>query len=213
MRRPKILVFAGSIRTGSFNGRLAALAAKELALRNADVTRISLADYPLPLYDGDAEAASGAPENAKQLKRQFAVITASSSPAPNTTPRSRRFSRTRSTGFQGCVRRASSPAPPTATGYSRSALPRNGTHGGYRSLIALRHVLELGCGALVLPDQVAVRNAATAFDEAENLRDAAEAERLRSVLARLVDVAHQYAPAIGCTHEPLEHACPHPVIG
>ena len=50
---PKILVFAGSIRTGSHNARLAALAAKELALADADVTRISLADYPLPIYDGD----------------------------------------------------------------------------------------------------------------------------------------------------------------
>jgi chromate reductase len=49
MRNPKILVFAGSIRTGSFNARLAALAAKELALLNIDVARISLADYPLPL--------------------------------------------------------------------------------------------------------------------------------------------------------------------
>jgi NAD(P)H-dependent FMN reductase len=49
MRSPKILVFAGSIRTGSFNSRLAALAARELALLNIDVTRISLVDYPLPL--------------------------------------------------------------------------------------------------------------------------------------------------------------------
>jgi len=69
----------------------------------------------------------------------------------------------------------------------------NGTYGGYRSLTALRHVLELGCGALVLPDQVAIRNAASAFDEAENLRDAGDGDRLRSMLARLVDVAHQYA--------------------
>jgi chromate reductase len=44
MRSPKILVFAGSIRTSSFNARLAALAAKELALLNIDVTRISLVD-------------------------------------------------------------------------------------------------------------------------------------------------------------------------
>ena len=56
---PKILVFAGSIRTGSYNARLAALAAKELALTGADVTRISLEDYPLPIYDGDDEAKSG----------------------------------------------------------------------------------------------------------------------------------------------------------
>jgi chromate reductase, NAD(P)H dehydrogenase (quinone) len=54
-------------------------------------------------------------------------------------------------------------------------------------------VLELGCGALVLPEQVAIRNAATAFDEAENLRDAGDADRLRGMLARSVDVAHQYA--------------------
>jgi NAD(P)H-dependent FMN reductase len=32
MRSPKILVFAGSTRIASFNARLAALAAKELAL-------------------------------------------------------------------------------------------------------------------------------------------------------------------------------------
>ncbi len=48
MASPKILVFAGSIRTGALSGKLAALAAKELALADADVTRISLADYPLP---------------------------------------------------------------------------------------------------------------------------------------------------------------------
>src|SRR6185437_14211866 len=63
-----VLVFAGSIRTGSHNARLAALATKELLLAGADVTRISLADYPMPLYDGDLEGSSGAPGNAYKLK-------------------------------------------------------------------------------------------------------------------------------------------------
>ena len=36
----------------------------------------------------------------------------------------------------------------------------NGTYGGMRSLMALRQVLELGCGALVIPEQIAVREAA-----------------------------------------------------
>ena len=36
MTRPKILVFAGSIRTGSHNARLAALATKLLALADAE---------------------------------------------------------------------------------------------------------------------------------------------------------------------------------
>src|SRR5262249_59760870 len=69
MTAPKILVLAGSIRTGSFNGKLAAAAARQLALAEADVTLISLADYPMPLYDGNLEAASGPPENAHRLKR------------------------------------------------------------------------------------------------------------------------------------------------
>ena len=68
---PKVLVFAGSIRTGSMNTRLAALAAKELLAAGADVTRISLADYPMPVYDGDLEANSGAPGNAVKLKQMF----------------------------------------------------------------------------------------------------------------------------------------------
>src|SRR5215212_11900151 len=70
---PKILVFAGSIRSGSYNARLAALAAKELALTGAEVTRISLEDYPLPIYDGDDEAKSGVPANARSLKAMMAA--------------------------------------------------------------------------------------------------------------------------------------------
>src|SRR6185503_6286733 len=72
MPSPRILVFAGSTRSGSFNARLAALAAKELALIGADVTRISLEDYPLPIYDGDSETKSGAPANARSLKGMLA---------------------------------------------------------------------------------------------------------------------------------------------
>ena len=56
MSLPRILVFAGSIRTGSHNARLAALATKELLQAGADVTRISLVDYPMPLYDGNLES-------------------------------------------------------------------------------------------------------------------------------------------------------------
>src|SRR5712691_2301279 len=70
---PKILVFAGSIRAQSHNARLAALATKELVLAGADVTRISLVDYPLPLYDGDHEAQSGPPDNAVKLKQLMAM--------------------------------------------------------------------------------------------------------------------------------------------
>ena len=63
------------------------------------------------------------------------------------------------------------------------------THGGVRGLIALRQILELGCGAMVLPEQIAVPQAGDAFDELDNLGQAALANQLRAQLARLVDVS------------------------
>ena len=136
---------------------------------------------------------AGPPDNAKRLKRQFAahhgIFIASPEYNASITPLLKNtldwVSRVREAGAQP---RAAFRDRVFALGAAS-----NGTYGGYRSLMALRHVLELGCGALVLPDQVAIRNAASAFDEAENLRDAGDGDRLRSMLARLVDVAHQYA--------------------
>jgi chromate reductase len=69
---PKILLFAGSLRTGAFSVRTADAAMKELALQGADVTRISLGDYPLPIVDQDLEKEKGVPENALKLARQIA---------------------------------------------------------------------------------------------------------------------------------------------
>jgi NAD(P)H-dependent FMN reductase len=193
MRRPKILVFAGSIRTASFNARLAALAAKELTLLNVDATRISLVDYPMPLYDGDAEAAAGPPQNAVKLKRQFVahhgIFIASPEYNASITPLLKN-----TLDWISRVREAAEPPLPA---YKQRVFAlgaaSNGTYGGYRSLIALRHVLELGCGAMVLPDQIAVREAATAFDDKDELRDEKAASQLRTVLGRLVEAAHHYA--------------------
>src|SRR5262249_24084355 len=67
MVAPKILVIPGSLRSGSHNARLAALAARALSLKGADVTHISLADFPLPIYDAGL-AKAGMPANAGKLK-------------------------------------------------------------------------------------------------------------------------------------------------
>ena len=37
------------------------------------MTRISLADYPLPIYNGDLEKEKGVPENARKLARLIAT--------------------------------------------------------------------------------------------------------------------------------------------
>jgi chromate reductase, NAD(P)H dehydrogenase (quinone) len=192
MRSPKILVFAGSTRISSFNARLAALAARELALLNTDVTRISLVDYPLPLYQGDLEAEQGVPANAQKLKKLFGihhgVFIASPEYNASITPLLK--------NTLDWISRVREPPEPPLTAYRQRVFAlgaaSNGAFGGYRSLIALRQVLELGCGALVLPEQIAVSEAAIAFDDSDNLRNERHAEKLRSALERLVESARHF---------------------
>lgn len=191
MAIPKILVFAGSIRTASFNARLAANAAKQLALMDADVTHISLADYPMPLYDGDLEARSGQPENAIKLKQMFmahqGIFIASPEYNASITPLLKN-----SLDWVSRVREGRE-MPLAAYKDRVFALggASNGNYGAMRSLLALRQVLEIGCGALVIPDQIAVPRAADAYDENDNLKDEQTAKRLRDVLQRLIDITRQ----------------------
>jgi chromate reductase, NAD(P)H dehydrogenase (quinone) len=65
----RALVFAGSTRTDSLNRKLARAAAEELKRRGLDVTFADLKDYPMPLYEGDLETASGIPENARAFRK------------------------------------------------------------------------------------------------------------------------------------------------
>ena len=188
---PRILVFAGSTRTGSFNARLAASVAKALARAEAEVSLISLVDYPMPLYDGDLEARSGPPENAVKLKRMFCahqgVFIASPDYNASLTPLLKN-------AIDWISRVRESKEPPLAAYRNRVfalGAASNGTYGGVRSLMALRHVLELGCGALVIPEQIAVREASHAFDENDNLKDERNAGLLKAVANRLVELARQ----------------------
>ena len=66
---PRILLFTGSIRTGAYSGKVADAAQKELVLQGAEVTRISLGDFPLPIMNQDLEDEQGVPENAAKLAR------------------------------------------------------------------------------------------------------------------------------------------------
>jgi chromate reductase, NAD(P)H dehydrogenase (quinone) len=186
---PKILVTAGSLRTGSFNARLAALVAKELALAGANVTRISFADYPLPLFDPNLAADNVLPRYALELKQMLGahqgVFIASPEYSASVPPllknaidwvsRGRDRNEPNYTTFKGRVFAIGAAA--------------NGSAGGLRGLLALRQVLELGCGALVLPEQVTVGRAAQAFDDMDNLKDETPATALKALVRRLIDMA------------------------
>jgi hypothetical protein len=54
-------------------------------------------------------------------------------------------------------------------------------------------VLAVGCGALVLAEQVTVPNAEHAFDDMDELTDAGAANQLKVVVRKLVDTARLLA--------------------
>ncbi len=193
MPAPKILVFAGSIRTGSFNAQLAAAATREFALAGAEVTRISLLDYPMPIYDGDLESRSGPPESAISLKRliqsQHGVFIASPEYNASITPLLKN-------ALDWVSRVRDGKEAPLAAYHDRAFAIGGASNGGYgamRSLIALRQVLEIGCGALVIPEQIAVARAADAFDEMDNFKDDGNTKRLKGVVQSLIQFARHYA--------------------
>jgi NAD(P)H-dependent FMN reductase len=189
MASPKILVIPGSLRAKSHNVRLAALATKELMLADADVTRISLADYPLPIYDADLAAKSGPPFNALKLKQlvsaQRGVFIASPEYNASFTPLLKN-----AIDWISVVRER---GEPQLAAYQNRAFALGacspGRSGGMQSLIALRQVLAVGCRALVIPQQVTVPYAADAFDEEDELKDPRTAEQLKVVVRQLLDYA------------------------
>ena len=189
MPTPKILVIPGSLHTGSHNTRLAALAAKEFALAEAEVTRISLVDYPLPLFDAEMIAEVGPPQNAVQLQRMLrahhGVFITSPEYSASVTPLLK--------NTIDWLSRARARGEPTYAAFKDRVFAigaaSSGAGGGLRSLMALRQILELGCGALVIPEQISVANAGVAFDELDNFRDEGLAVSLKALARRLVELA------------------------
>jgi NAD(P)H-dependent FMN reductase len=186
----KILVIPGSLRTGSLNAKLAAVAAHALARAGADVNRISLSDFPLPIYDGDLQAKSGVPKHAVNLKRMMAahhgvlIVTPeynSSIPALlknaiDWVSRVQDAHESRGQVFRGRVFAIAS-----ASG---------GRLGGARALAALRLILS-ACHAQVIPNQLALAFAEDAYDEMDRLKHAADADALKALARQLIDVSQR----------------------
>jgi NAD(P)H-dependent FMN reductase len=186
----KILVIPGSTRTGSLNVKLAAAAALEFARADVDVTRLSLGDFPLPIYDGDLEAKSGVPKHAVNLRRMIGahhgVLLVSpeynSSPPPLLKNAIDWISRVKDAGEpQGQVFRERPFALAAASA---------GRLGGTRALAMLRLILS-GCRATVIPNQLALSFADQAYDETDRLKHQADIEAMAAMVRQLIDVAQQ----------------------
>ncbi|MER8700420.1 NADPH-dependent FMN reductase [Mesorhizobium sp. M1273] len=177
---PKILVVAGSVRSGAYSGRTADVAQKELAMQGAEVTRISLADYPLPILDQDLEKEEGIPDNAFKLGRMIAahdgLLIATPEYNGSIPPLLKNsidwVSQLRKDGG-----RTFRPLAGKVAGLCSSS---NGPFGGIRCINHLRAVL-VRCRMEVVTPECSVPEGGNAFDDEGNFRD----ERLRQSMEHL----------------------------
>ena len=184
----KILVIPGSLRTGSHNVRLAAAAAYEFAQAGVDVTRISLGDFPLPIYDGDLQAKSGVPKHAVNLKRMIGahhgvlfVTPEYNSSVPALVKNSIDW-----------ITRVQDPQESRGQVFRERpfaiAAASEGRLGGTRALAALRLILS-ACHAIVIPNQLALSFANQAYDDMDRLKNPTDIEALRALVRQLIDVS------------------------
>jgi chromate reductase len=186
MAQPRILAFAGSTRSESFNKRLVKIAAQGARDAGADVTLLDLRDLPMPIFDEDLETREGAPPNASRLKEillahQGLLI---SSPEYNSSI---------TAVLKNSIDWASRPTPgqPPLACFSNkvavlmSASP--GGLGGLRALVHLRSILS-NINVLVLPDQISIPSAHEAMQADGTLKDPKRQAAIEGLGRKLVEV-------------------------
>jgi chromate reductase len=182
----RILAFSGSARLESLNRKLLNFAVQAVKDAGCEVTLADLNEYVLPLYHGDLEDMSGLPENAVKL---IALITSHqgllvASPEYNSmiTPLLKNTidwcTRSDDNPFEGKVAAVVSASP--------------GPLGGVRSMqMAQQLLLKLGCH--VVPGQVFLPHAGTAFDAEGRLTDARAQKSAKALMQKLARAASRPA--------------------
>lgn len=189
-RQVRVLVFAASLRSGSLNEPLAALAAAVVQEHGAMADRAAMADFDCPSYDADVEHDTGFPSGAQRFRDRLVAADAFIIASPEYNASMPGFlknaidwvSRIRPQPFNGRQGMLLSASPSMA--------------GGNRGLWSLRVPLE-HLGARLYPDMFSLAQAHLAFDPAGRIAAPILQKRFeRSIecFLDLVEAATHYRP-------------------
>ena len=192
----RLLVLAGSSRTGAFSSRLADAAGASAEAASAKVTRLDLRALELPLYDGDLEAARGVPEGARKLRDALLASDAllvvtpeyNGFPTPLFINAFDWLSRVQADAGQPSGLAATAGKPVGLLGSSPGLL------GGLRALNYTRQYLSMAFAMMPVPQQFALSRANEAFDEAGVLKDPKTQATVDGVVRSLLRVASALQP-------------------
>jgi chromate reductase, NAD(P)H dehydrogenase (quinone) len=173
-----LLAFAGSLRKGSLNRKLLAVAV-EVLRGKAEIDLLDLRDVAMPIYDGDLETEGGLPEGARKFKQRIAAADALLIVTPeynNSVPGPLKnaidwASRPPDNPFRGKVVQLMGASP--------------GQFGAVRGVLAVRLILT-ALAAVVLPSTVLIARADQAFDETGRLKDPKSHSQVEKACAELL---------------------------
>lgn len=180
----RLLAISGSAREGSLNQRLLNLAVRKAESLGAKVTLVDLRALSLPVYDADLENAHGAPAGALALRELFAshdgVLLAS--PEYNALPTPlliNAFDWLSTLGASGTLPSGAAATAGKPVGLMAAS---SGVMGGLRAMPIVRTFLSTNFAMVVVPEQLGVGQAETAFTDTGDLVK----PELAAVLGRLV---------------------------
>ncbi len=183
-RQPRILSFSGSSRKDSFNSKLLLLVEQSIRSTEATLTHVNLADFPLPLYNGDLEANEGLPANGRALKDLFlahdALLITSPEYNGSITPLLK--------NTIDWVSRPVKGAPPLECFVGKVAAILAASpawRGGLRGLMHIRDILGY-LGVIVLTDEIVVPAANTQFTPEGSLIDERRLKAVQDIGLKLV---------------------------
>lgn len=191
MEAVRLLIVPGSSRTGSFNRKLAEVAAGVARGAGAVPTVLGLRALALPVYDGDLEAASGVPEGGVALRDAIRTSDA----VLVVTPEYNGFPTPLVINAFDWMSRIPASAPGGAGLAATAGKPCGllsaspGPLGGLRSMNTLRQFLQMSIGMLVAPTQFALARAGEAFDANGALVDPKALQSVEGVVKALLRLA------------------------
>jgi chromate reductase len=183
----QIVALAGSTRKDSFNKLFLQSAVRAAEPSGASVTLVDLADYRMPLYDGDLETESGLPEAAIRLKEVMAEADAFLISSPE-------YNASISAVLKNSLDWVSRPGGVEGSVFAgKPALLISASPGGLGGLRGLNHLRDVLTNLGVFPynKQQALPAAYGAFDDDGKLKDASVRERLKGLVEGFLDYAEK----------------------
>jgi chromate reductase, NAD(P)H dehydrogenase (quinone) len=183
----KLLLIAGSARSGALSVKLRDAARAVADAAGAETSVLDLRALALPLYDGDIEAAQGVPAGAATLRDAIAAHDA----IVIVTPEYNGFPTPLVINAFDWLSRLKDGLATTANKPVALLSSSPGALGGLRAMNTLRLYLQMAFQMIVVPQQQAVSKAHEAFAADGTLADAKAAAMLAGVVHAVLKLAKQ----------------------